>query len=122
MGHIGHEDRLQASGVFCPGGLFFQTLLLFNQVCNITYDAIGAQHISFFIEVWHTVDVVPLEFVAFVEQGADVNEFSPWHIEVVLIVLQTLIEGGVFEVDNQFFKANLALRSTEASVEVASLV
>ena len=106
MGHIGHEHRLQTSRIISPFCFLLQPFLLLDEVVDVSYDTVCAQHLTVLVEVGHAVDEVPLHLIAFVEERVHFREIGALHAEVGIVIHQPLTERTVNEVLYQLIETH----------------
>ena len=117
MGHVGHKGTLAQTrlvGAFC---LFLQALLLLDEVGHVTHHAIGAHHLTVLVEEGYTLNEVPLQVFALMEEGAHVGQVCTLHTEIGLILSQSLFERTVHKVINQFVEVQTQLWHTHTFIE-----
>ena len=119
MGHIGHEHRLQTTGVVGPLRLLFQPLLLVDEIVDIPHDTITALQTAILIEERRTVDDVPLHVFAFVEERMHIGDRGTGHIEIFLRLYQSLTERTVNEMVDECIEIHLTLWGAKCLEEVA---
>ena len=122
VGHIRHENGFHTSRVVGPFRLQFQLLLFLNEVGNVAHDTVGAFQLTFAVEERHTVDIVPLQLLSFVEEGVHIGQVCSGNTEIVVEVDQSRTEGAVDEVLCQFLERHLFLRCAQTLVDCAGLV
>ena len=78
--------------------------------------------LAFGIVIGHTVDDVPLQLVAFVEEGATEGQLCLGLLQLVLRVEQVILEGALHEVVSQRIEAHGRHRGLQTLIEGHGLV
>ena len=104
--HVRHKHTLHASRVLGTLRLLLQLLLFLDERCHITDDTIGTQLLAILIVIGHTVDDVPLQRLAFMEERMTEGQFCLWLLQSVLRVEQVVLEGTLYKVRPQLLEVH----------------
>ena len=118
MGHVSHEGTLHHARLHGTLRFLLQLFLFLHEWCYVTDHAIALHKLSVFVEMWQTVEHVPLQFLAVVEDGPCIAEVGYGPGEVDFRLAETLHNDAVVdEIRSQFLETQYPIGCGELLVE-----